>query len=160
MPWHVPPELGWEASPSLHLFHPKHRSGNSVRVWQVATFLKGHAKVLASGAGAMWLEGDASGSSYMGDGLQGGQGARWPQGPQGALRQPSPQRRQWQFLALGFSQAVAGMYSSFTRGKDTVAAPALCHLSLLTVNVEAIAPRSSQCREPTADHVEQTRMEW
>lgn len=52
----------------MHSFHPRLRSENSENLTsaKLATFLKGHAKVLASEAGATWLEGDAPGSSYRG----------------------------------------------------------------------------------------------
>lgn len=71
---------------------------------ELATFPKGRAKVPALASGAKQLEGDVSSSSYIGEGLRGGEGAHWPPGAQGEVSQQVFRGdMQSQLLAQSFS---------------------------------------------------------
>lgn len=60
---------------------------------ELATFPKGHAKVLALMPEATWLGGDVSGSSYLGEGLKRTKGAHWTPGAQGGVSAIRPPER-------------------------------------------------------------------
>jgi len=60
---------------------------------------------------------------------------------------------------LSLPQAVAGVHLSFTRSRETVAAPALGHFPLPTVSIKDIAPHPlHSARVPSTDHAEQKKL--
>lgn len=120
----------------------------------LATFPKGHAKVPALAPGAVCLKGDVSGSSCMGEGLR---KMRVPLATRSIGRGQPTGRQDSSWLSL--SRAMAGVPSSLSRRRDTVAAPALCFLSLPTVHLEDMPHVLLTVEEPSADHGAQTRLQ-